>query len=183
MALLEGLKRLDQRTQIVWCFADAGTINAEPADARNPAISATLQAGRLWHRIGYPVRSLSKTRMSTRYLIGLLGVNALLMLISMGAVILFLTHCQFRQSVGHDQASFDKFVARVESDSFKPETMMRFTNSWFETQKQDHRVIQMEEVVSDRLAGRVLFLGVLGLLAVLFQAWMILSLRSRFPQS
>ena len=119
--------------------------------------------------------------MNTKYLM-LLGASAALMVISIVALVLFVNHSQFRKSVGHDKASFDRFVARVENDGFKPDTMMRFTNSWFEAQKQAHQVIQMEETISDRLASRVLCLGVLGLLAVLFQSWLILSLRSHFPK-
>ncbi len=92
-------------------------------------------------------------------------------------------HSQFRQKVGHDKPAFDRFAERVELGSFKPETMMRLTNNWFEAQKQDHQVIQMEETVSDRLAVRVLVLGVVGLLAVLFQTWLIFSLRGRFPKA
>ena len=103
----------------------------------------------------------------------------MLTLLSIAAVVLFVMHWQFRQTVGHDKPSFDKFVAKVESGSVKPETMLRFTNSWFEAQKQDHQVIQAEETVSDRLAGRVLILGLLGLLAVLFQTWLIISLSMR----
>jgi hypothetical protein len=114
--------------------------------------------------------------MNTKYLVGLVGATAVLTLLSIAALILFVMHWQFRQTVGHDKPSFDKFVAKVESGSFKPETMTRFTNSWFLAQKQDHQVIQAEETVSDRLAGRVMVLGLLGLLAVLFQTWLILSL-------
>jgi len=118
--------------------------------------------------------------MNTKYLI---GSTAILTLLSVAALVLFLTHWQFRQTVGHDKLSFDKFAARIESGSFNPETMMRFTNSWFEAQKQDHQVIQAEEVISDRLAGRVLVLGVLGSLAVVFQTWLIFSMRNQLRKS
>jgi hypothetical protein len=117
--------------------------------------------------------------MNTKYLVGLVGATAVLTLLSIAALILFVMHWQFRQTVGHDKPSFDKFVAKVESGSFKPETMMRFTNSWFEAQKQAHQIIQVEETVSDRLAGRVLALGVLALFAVLFQTWLMFSLNSQ----
>ena len=118
------------------------------------------------------------TRMNTKYLVGLLGASAAFTALSVATLILFVSHSHFRQTVGHDKPSFDKFAAKVESGSFKPETMMRFTNSWFVAQQQDHQTIQMEEAASDRIAGRLLFLGVFGLLAVLFQTWLIFSLRS-----
>src|SRR5262249_44571193 len=117
--------------------------------------------------------------MKSRYLVPLFGVTAFFALLSVAGLILYLTHWQFRQTVGHDKAAFDKFAARVESGSFNPETMMRFTNNWFEAQRQAHQMIQMEETVNDRLARRVLVLGVLGLLAVVFQAWVIFSLRTQ----
>jgi|CZKV01.1.fsa_nt_gi hypothetical protein len=116
--------------------------------------------------------------MNTKYLVGLLGASAAFTALFVAALILFVSHSHFRQTVGHDKPSFDKFAARVESGGFKPETMMSFTNSWFLAQKQDHQVIQTEEIVSDRQAERLLVLGVLGLLVVLFQTWLIFSLRS-----
>jgi len=118
------------------------------------------------------------SRMNTKYLVGLLGASAAFTALFVAALVLFVSHSHFRQTVGHDKPSFDKFTARVESGSFKPDTMMRFTNSWFEAQKQDHQAIQMEESVGDRQAGRLLVLGVLGLVVVLFQTWFIFSLRS-----
>jgi hypothetical protein len=111
------------------------------------------------------------------YFFSLIGASAAFTALAVAAFVLFATHSHFRQKVGHDQASFDKFAARVESGSFTPETMTRLTNGWFLAQKQAHQLIQMEETVSDRPARRVSILGVCGMLAVLFQAWLIFSLR------
>jgi hypothetical protein len=116
--------------------------------------------------------------MNTKYLVGLVGASAVFAALSVAVLLLFVSHSHFRQSVGHDKPAFDKFVAKVESGRLKPQIMMEFTNSWFLAQQQDHQVIQMEETVSDRLAERLLILGVLGLLVVLFQTWLIFSLRS-----
>ena len=116
--------------------------------------------------------------MNTKYLVGLLGASVVFTALFVSVLILFVSHSHFRQTVGHDKPGFDKFTARVESGGFKPEAMMRFTNSWFEAQKQDHQMIQAEEKVSDQQAERLLILGVLGLLVVLFQTWLIFSLRS-----
>jgi hypothetical protein len=115
--------------------------------------------------------------MRSKHFVGLIGASAAFTALAVVALVLFATHSHFRQKVGHDQASFDKFAGRVESGSFTPETMTRLTNGWFLAQKQAHQLIQMEETVSDRLAWRVLFLGIVGLVAVLFQAWLIFSLR------
>ena len=115
--------------------------------------------------------------MRSKHFVGLIGASATFTALAVVALVLFATHSHFRQKVGHDQASFDKFAGRVESGSFTPETMTRLTNGWFLAQKQAHELIQTEETVSDRLARRVLFLGVVGLVAVLFQAWLIFSLR------
>lgn len=115
--------------------------------------------------------------MHSKYFVGLIGASATFTALAGVALVLFVTHSRFRQKVGHDQASFDKFAARVESGSFTPETMTRLTNGWFLAQKQAHQIIQMEETVSDRLARRVLFLGMFGLVVVLFQGWLIFSLR------
>jgi hypothetical protein len=116
--------------------------------------------------------------MKTKYWVGLLGVSAVFAALSVVALILFATHAELRHAVGHDKPRFDRFAARVESGSYTPETLMRLTNSWFVAQQQDHQVIQMEETVGDLLAGRLLYVGVCGLLAVLFQTWLILSLRN-----
>jgi len=115
--------------------------------------------------------------MRSEYFFSLIAASATFAALAVAAFVLFATHSHFRQTVGHDKASFDKFTTRVESGSFTRETMTRLTNGWFLAQQQAHQVIQMEETVSDRLATRVLFLGVLGLLAVLFQACLIFSLR------
>src|ERR1039457_2969699 len=115
--------------------------------------------------------------MNTKYLVGLLGASAVFAALSVAVLLVFVSHSHFRQSVGHDKPAFDKFVAKVESGQLKPQVMMTFTNSWFEAQKQDHQVIQMEEHESDRLAGRLLILSVLGLLAVVFQIGIIFTLK------
>ena len=115
--------------------------------------------------------------MKSKYLFGLMAASGAFAAFSLAALVLFLTHSQFRRTVGQDTVSFDKFQARVEGGSFTPETMTRFTNSWFEAQKQDHQIIQMEETVSDRLAHRVFCLGLFGFVAVAFQSWLLLSLR------
>jgi len=116
--------------------------------------------------------------MITKYLAGLLGTSVVLAALSVAALLMFASHSRFRQTMGHDNPSFERFAARVENGGFKPDTMMSLTNSWFEAQKQDHRVIQMEEVMSDRQAGRLLFLGLSGLLVVLFQTCLLVSFGS-----
>ena len=115
--------------------------------------------------------------MRSKYFVGLIGANTTFTALAVVALVLFATRSHFRQKVGHDQASFDKFTAEVESGSFTPETMTLLTNGWFSPQEQAHQLIQMEETVSDQLARRVLFFGVFGLMAVLFQAWLIFYLR------
>ena len=116
--------------------------------------------------------------MITKYRAGLLGTSVVLAALSVAALLMFASHSRFRQTMGHDNPSFERFAARVENGSFKSDTMTRLTNSWFEAQKQDHRVIQMEEVMSDRQAGRLLFLGLSGLLVVLFQTCLLVSFGS-----
>jgi len=111
--------------------------------------------------------------MNTKYLAGLLGANALFAALSVAALILFATHSQFRKTVGHDQPNWDKFVARVESGKLHYNT-----NLWLIGMKEDHQVIQTEERVSDRMAGRLMIIGAFGLLTVLFQTWVIFSLRN-----
>jgi hypothetical protein len=116
--------------------------------------------------------------MKTQYLIGLIGVNAVFTMLSVTALLLFVSHLRFRQIVGHDKPAFDKFAARVENGSFEPATMVRLTNNWFLAQQQAHQAIQMEESANDRLGERLLFLGVFGLFAVAFQTWLVFSLRN-----
>jgi hypothetical protein len=114
--------------------------------------------------------------MKAQYLIGLIGVGVVFAILSVAALLLYVSHSNFRQTVGHDKPSFDKFVARVEKGSFEPATMVRLTNNWFLAQQQAHQVIQTEESVSDRLGERLFFLGILGLLAVVFQTGLVISL-------
>lgn len=68
------------------------------------------------------------------------GASAAFAAFAVAALVLFTTHSHFRQKVGHDKVSFDKFVARVESGSLTPETMTRLTNGWFEAQQQAQRL-------------------------------------------
>ena len=104
---------------------------------------------------------------------GLLGATAVFAALSVAVLLLFVGHAQFRKTVGDDKPSWDRFVGRVESG-----TLHYNTNLWLIGMKEDHQVIQMEQQTSDRLAGRLLFLGVVGLLVVLFQTWAIVSLRN-----
>jgi hypothetical protein len=56
--------------------------------------------------------------MNSKYFMSLLGANAVLAALSIVALVLFVTHTWFRQTVGYDKASFDKFVAKVEGGHY-----------------------------------------------------------------
>ena len=114
--------------------------------------------------------------MKTKYLAGLLGSSAVFLALSAVVLILSLRHTQFRESVGHDKPAFDRFVAKVEGGEIQINDP-RFTTNWFGALKQDHRMIQMEETVSDRLAGRLAMIGSLGVLMALFQTGVMFFLR------
>jgi hypothetical protein len=114
--------------------------------------------------------------MKTKYLAGLLGSSTVIFALSVVVLILSVKHTQFRASVGHDKPAFDRFVAKVEGGKIQI-TDPRFSTNWFAAMKQDHGMIQMEEQTSDRMAARLVFIGSLGLLTVLFQSCVMFFLR------
>jgi hypothetical protein len=115
--------------------------------------------------------------MKTKYLAGLLGSCAIFGVLSVVALLLFLRGEQLRQVFGKGDPAWQRYEARVESGNFSPETLRSFTNQWFLAQKQDHQVILAEETVNESVARSSVFIGVFGLLTVLFQTWVIFRLR------
>ena len=115
--------------------------------------------------------------MNTKYLAALLGSCAIFGALSVVAFLLFLRGEQLRQLFGNGDPAWQRYEARIESGHFSPEILRSFTNQWFLAQKQDHQAILAEETVNESVARSSVFIGVFGLLTVLFQTWVIFRLR------
>jgi len=102
-------------------------------------------------------------------------MSAIFLALSITALFFYISYSHGDNNMS---SSYDKFDAQVKSGHFSPEAMKQFADNWFLAQQQDHQVIKAKETMCHWLAGNLLLIGVLGLVAVLFQACLIFSLRN-----